>query len=287
MSVVEFPTPIRRRRDYLKAPISRSPVKDALGELKAMSFLLGNANRVSLPSSSIHRWKMGEGSGTTTTDSIGSADGTLNGNTSWISSADYQEGNALDGDGNGDYVDTGTLGSFGSNLNTDFAVSFTIDSFDVSSIAATDDWILGVFNTGSSGNIRFEVPLNIDTVGDISLTLQDASGTTYSLRTDSGHVGDNSLHRVLINKVANSGGGGVEFYVADKNDTSYTQVNSSEESGGNTLGSTEDFTDNVYLLNANGLSRATDATIDDVIIYDDSLSASERSDDLSLQPAFG
>lgn len=41
MTVTRTPTPFRRRREYLRSPIGRSPVRDALGGLRA-SFLLSS-----------------------------------------------------------------------------------------------------------------------------------------------------------------------------------------------------------------------------------------------------
>jgi hypothetical protein len=238
-----------------------------------------------IPDSAIHRWKLDDVGTGTATDSIGGADGSVSG-VSNISSADYQGGSAGDGDGSNDEISTGTLGTFGSSLNTDFAIAFTIDNFDVSSTGLTSGYCMGVFNTGSSGNINFEVRLNEDSVGDIELKWRDADNNTNAVQTNSGHVGDNNQHRVLINKVANTGTQLAEFYIADKNDASYTNVNASTLDDNN-ANNFEDFTDNFGLFYSNGLGRHTDATLDEVIIYDDSLTSSERDNDLDLQPAFG
>jgi hypothetical protein len=235
-----------------------------------------------IPSSAIHRWKLdGVGTGTAT-DSIGSADGTVSGVSS-ISSADYQGGAAGDGDGTDDEIPTTTLGSFGGNHGSGIAIAFTIDNFSRSSTTATDDWLMGVFGTGASGNTDFQISLNQSNVGDIQWRTADSNSDSWKFSTDSGHIADGNLHRILINSEPNAIS---DIYVADKNDSSYTQVSTSVGTNQSPF-SWEDFTDDWALFNATGLSRHTNCVLDDVILYSDTLNSSGRSNDLSLQPSFG
>jgi len=210
----------------------------------------------------------------TATDSIGSANGTVNGVSSV--SGTYQGGSAGDGDGTDDYIDVGTLGSFGSNLDTDFAISFTVDDLTTSNRVAA----LGGVNiiNGEGGPL---VELNEPSAGGVSLILQDETGDFYITDTSSGgFVDDGAKHRVLLNKTQNSGGGGNDIYIDN------TQVSTTVDLDQG-FSSVSDFTAPLYLFarSTNGTDEFhTPGVLDDVIFYGSSLSSSEISDDYNLQP---
>ena len=242
-----------------------------------------------IPDSAIYRWKLDDVASGTVTDSIGSADGTVNGVSSV--SGDYQGGSAGDGDGTDDHILTGTLGDFGSNITTDFALAFTVDNFDEGT-DTTDDYAMGLISTGQSGNTRFELLFSTDNKGDVLLILTDASENSYQVATDSGgHIDGNNQVRVLVNKVENSGDDGIEIYVAAKGDTSYTEVASSVRADiDDGLSDGEDFTHDFALFASNDAGtprRHANTTFDDIIIYADSLDSTQRQADLDEQPAFG
>jgi len=69
-----------------------------------VSFILVLSMAISASAELIGRWKLDEGSGTTTADSAGNNDGTLYGDTTWVEG--ILDG-ALSFDGDGDYVDCG------------------------------------------------------------------------------------------------------------------------------------------------------------------------------------
>jgi len=239
----------------------------------------------SIPDSAIHRWKLDDVSSGTVTDSIGGQNGSVSGVSS-VSNSDFQGGAAGDSDGSNDFISTGTLGSFGSNIDTDFTWAFTVDNHTGSSGQSP----LGIIDTGTSGEVRCSVKFSRSVAGDIRFVLADTNGDTFAHVTDAGgHVDDGNLHRVLIEKRANSGSAGFDFYIADKGDASYTQISSSVEFDQG-FDSVEDFTDDFTLFAERSGSSATshiDITLDDVIIYNDSLTSSQRNDDLSIQPSFG
>jgi hypothetical protein len=222
-----------------------------------------------VPSSAIHRWKLDDVATGTATDSIGSADGTVNGVASV--SGTYQGGSAGDGDGSNDYIDVGTLGSFGSNRSTDFAVGITIDDY-----------------TGSGGDI-FDVNdidgniIQVATIngGGLRLSLRGESGSLLRVDTsNSSLIDDGNKHRILWNKTANSASG-FNVYV-DNSQVSLTTL--SDDSGF----SPGDFDLDIPLFaSANPVdpnSGNLDAVLDDWIIYGNSLSSSERADDYNIQP---
>jgi hypothetical protein len=226
-----------------------------------------------VPSSAIHRWKLDDVATGTATDSIGSADGTVNGVASV--SGTYQGGSAGDGDGSNDYIDVGTLGSFGSNRDTDFAIAVTVDELQ----STSGSTILGV-NDVNDEIVGMSTGFNNS--GGVQVSVRDSNSNLIRTRTSSGgHIDDNAKHRIVYNKTANNASG-LNIYV-DKTSLSTTAV--SDDSGF----SPGDFVDALYLFanHSGGTNSADfnfDGVADDVIIYNDSLSSSERADDYNIQP---
>jgi hypothetical protein len=235
-----------------------------------------------IPDSAIHRWILDTVGDGTAEDSIGSADGSVTGVSS-VSSADYQDGAAGEGDGSDDNIQTSTLGSFGSDMDTDFAIAFSIDNYGGAASA------FGIRLTGASGNMGCNVELSQANSGDIQLDLADTDGDTFRERTSNGgYIDDNNLHRVLLNKTGNTVGD-IQVFIADAGDGSYSAVSMTNEfqQGFDTV---EDFTDDFTLfatMDDGSINRFVPAVFDDIILYDNSLSSAERDSDLSAQPAFG
>lgn len=219
-----------------------------------------------IPDSAIHRWKYSEGSGTTTADSIGTADGTINGAT-WVSGT-WQGGNALSFDVTDDYVDVGPLGTFGSNLTTDHAIAFTVED-----TSHTDfDTFLGVVDGAQ------ELQIDGRDDGRIRWTLIDQDRDALRVK-GSTPVDDGTKHRVVCNKTANSASG-MTVYVDTAAD-SMTQVFDGA------YDSTADFSVAFTWGSVNNNGSPQDfvgATMDDPIIYSSSLSSSEIQDDYNVQP---
>jgi len=224
-----------------------------------------------IPSSAIHHWKIDEGSGTTVADSVGSADGTINGAT-WDTGT-YVGGAYLDFDGSNDDVDTTTLGNFGSNMFSEFAVALTFKTTQNE----------GVFlSAGTQFNSYFAVHIgsanltgNID--GSIGFFLADDSGNQSRAGTDS-TFNDGTNHRVVVQKASNGNANDFEFFV-DTNSESFTvQGNDISSDNFSNLGANLKFGDR-----GDDNSRY-DGLLDDVIITDSKLSSSEIQDDFDRQP---
>lgn len=212
----------------------------------------------------VHRWYLSEASGPFA-DSIGTADGTNNGTTQVTGS--YVDGAAREGNGTSDEITTSTWGSFGSNLDTNFAIAFTIDGH-----TGTAGVVLGTRNS----NLRFRVFVSSATAasdsGSIRTDLSDMNGNALRIATDSGHVDDGNPHRVVINKVANTGGSAIEFWV---DGTEITNTTTESDDGFSTVGN---FNNPVTLFanNSQGTRETYLAAIeDDVCVFGDSLTSTE------------
>ena len=81
------------------------------------------------------RWKMNSGSGNTINESLNGYDGEING-PSWVE-GNWKGGYAIQADGQDDYIDIGTLGSWGSSLDTNYATAYTIKTSDTGAVWST------------------------------------------------------------------------------------------------------------------------------------------------------
>lgn len=226
---------------------------------------------ISIPNSAIHRWKYDEGSGSTVADNIGSADGAITGAT-WESGT-YIGSNALSSDGQDDYVNTSSLGSFGSSLGSGWAIAFTFESTSMDA-----EFILGRNNGGGQTRMVVHSGSWSSSQGSLGLTLQDDNGNTDVATTNS-TFNDGSKHRLVIN-VPDSSASNFEFYV--DNSSKATTVQSSEGAS-----SFSDFSGPVYIHVENdsgSLNNPHKGKLDDVIIFDSTLSSQEIQDDYDRQP---
>jgi len=229
-----------------------------------------------VPSSAIHRWKLDDVGTGTATDSIGSADGTVNGVSSV--SGTYQGGSAGDGDGTDDYISTTKLGDFGSTEVADtFSVAYTIDNLTTTN----QIFICGVDNIDSPGdNTVFTCPINRISSNVPEISIRGANDPGHFLRVQGNTtINDGDKHRVAITKSGDNGSD-INIYVDDSQDStnvSFDNLNSN----------TSDFNTPFYIF-ARNLGGADDShvpgVIDDLILYDEALTSSEVSDDYNIQP---
>jgi hypothetical protein len=211
----------------------------------------------------IHRWKLDDVNGTVT-DSVGSADGTNNGVTAV--NGTYIGGGAGEGDGSSDFIQTTTLGNFGSNADNDFAMAFSVDDHTAGGLQA----VMGANNDGSFGDMSVVAQVGRDTAGDIELFLNDDSDNNLLVNTSSGHVADGNEHRVVINKKGNSASD-IEIYVDQTQRSLTTNI---DDGFTNAVNFTVDFT--LFCRNSGGTKQKFfDGVLDDLCIFDDSLTQSE------------
>lgn len=115
-------------------------------------------------------YKMDEGSGNIV-DAHGSNDGTAVGNPTYGQTGIIIDAIDFDGD---DYFNVGTMGSFGSNLEAGFSISFWIKT-----TSEANTFAFGTFNTGNVLVIDVRLNQNHDLgteIGGLALVLRDDDG---------------------------------------------------------------------------------------------------------------
>jgi hypothetical protein len=223
-----------------------------------------------IPDSAIHQWKLDEGSGSTGADSIGTADGTVNGPT-WVSGT-YKGGYALSGDGTDDIFDVGSLGTFGSSMGSDFSLILTVES------SSFGNRIMEL-RYGGNNNARWD--LHAESDGSLGFILTDDGDNMLDVET-SNSFDDGSKHRVVYNKTANSASG-LEIWVDGTNEN--VNVGSDQNYGSGAL---PDFDKAVQFFATHGWDDSTfnhfQGTLDNIILCDDSLTSTEIQNDYDRQP---
>jgi len=225
----------------------------------------------------IHAWRFDEGSGSTATDSVGIADATLQGDTSfmWVSDKQYVGDYAIQGDGANDYVDVGTLGTFGGNLDTNWTLLLTFKTTDGGSQKSLMGEIHGVAP-------QIFDPLRVNTDGSLEMLIRDGADNDINVRTSSTGYNDGNPHRVAVRRDTSVGSGAdsIDYFVdgaklstlisKDQNVSSFSNfVNPLTYLARNNRGSPEWY---------------VDATIDFPKIADDALTDSEIQSDYNDQP---
>jgi hypothetical protein len=212
-----------------------------------------------------HRWTYDEGSGTAIADSIGSANGSING-ASWVT-GDWAGNTALDGDGSNDDVETTTLGTFGSEIDQDFAIALSVQ---------TSNSTEGRFGSVDADGIhRVIFYLSRGGNGEFGLGVTDEGDNTLRIISDGVNIADGNKHRLVANKVGNSGTSGVKLYMDGTEITSKTA--DADQGFGN--GSLDNFENPFYHFQENGgfSSSYYEGRKDDICIFDDSLTDSEAT----------
>jgi len=214
----------------------------------------------------IHRWYLSEDS-PPFVDQFGSADSTSVTGTTQVT-GDWVDGAARQGDATDDVIETTTLGSFGSSMDTNFAVAFSTTS-------ATANAIISAINSGGNGNQALNIATND--------SFQGSTGTlTFAIRPDGTEGGDfdciegstdlttGGPYRVVCNKTGNTAAD-LEIWVNQVNDTATINQD---------LGGTGyvDFDVNIpfFARNASGtIDQHFGGVIDDICFFGDSLTQSE------------
>jgi len=220
-----------------------------------------------IPSSVVHHWKFDEGSGSTAGDSIGSADGAINGPT-WVS-GNYLGGYALDGDGTDDYVTVGTLGSYGSEMTNGFTWAFTVETSGTGKMIGTtinkQPTFTGFTNDwdpdNNSGRVQFS----------------GSATNGVSTRQTQNNYNDGNKHRVVITTDGVTVGN-LEIYVDSTLDV-YTPRDEGDFSFA-------DFGSDVHFFESTDPSarEPIDAVLDDIQFADSKWSSSEIQADYNRQP---
>lgn len=229
-----------------------------------------------IPDSAIHRWTLEEDS-STFEDSIGSDDATDSGTTRVTDT--WYGGAARDSGGTG-HIESTTWGTFGSSMDSDFAVALTIQSTNI----ALEDRFLGVVNDNTTTvfTVEYAETSASSTVEGMRLFLRDSDGNTYRVGSDVQPT-DGTKHRVVINKTANTGDG---VTVYDDTTAASNHVVGVDE--GFTNPGDFDYPVSIFGWNNRGsVLDIPDSVIDDVVIYGSSLTSDEIQQDYDAQPWTG
>ena len=224
--------------------------------------------RVGIPDSAVYRWVLDSVGDGTAEDSVGTADGTVNGVTStsgtWVGDA------AGDGDGTGDYIATTAVPDFASVTDTNVAIAFTVQT-------TATGYLLGSEETNGDAVV---VRTGVRTAGgDINILFRDPAGDAIEVYAGSGLVDDGNPHRVVINKTSNSPSG--LNIIIDDSARSTTTQDDQPYSG------TGPLTHALYIFarKFNGSPDGyADAILNDVILFNDSLTSQQITDDYQRQP---
>lgn len=180
-------------------------------------------------------------------------------------------GKALDFDGSNDYVDIGTMGTFGSELGSK---TITIESWvkiPLGTIAAIA--VLGTINIGD--NTLLHLKINVDSaegalVGGLNVAIRDEDDNLLrgGKNNDTGIV-DGTWHHLVV--VINSSGVTINFYLdSSLLTTDYDSQNTPDNTAN------FDFPMTIGARNIRGvISDLFDGVIDEVAIYNRALTASE------------
>ena len=213
-----------------------------------------------IPDSGVHQWPFDEGSGTTLTDAIGNDDGTLNGG-AWTSGT-YEGGEAIDFDGTGDYADFPAISAMDSS-NAPYTIAITIDGFS--------NW-----GAGGEGEVFLNFVSSADSNNRFILRAIDGQLTTWGRQTGGEDaIGWDSPPNDQKLRIAVTVGSDYEVGALF--------VNSDEKTDAGTAGGSDTTVGLNMARRLEGDSYA-DVIIDNPIVYDSLLSASEIETDYDSQP---
>lgn len=216
--------------------------------------------------SPIHWWPITEGSGTTLMDERGTDNGTINGLT-WVSDS-WIGSYALEGTGTGGYVNTGTV-----DVSGQFAVCWTmVHQFTGGSVGTRQDPISGGWDAVNN-IVPWQVIFRADTNELYADSWDGTNVTAPSVSMPVSNLpGPGVKHRVVLQY----NGTDWQFWVNG------TLAASNAGGYGAVAGNTSRY---LFAIDDNGTpNNFFDGQIDDVVIYNRSLTTQEVTDDYARQP---
>lgn len=229
-----------------------------------------------IPDSVIHRWPIDEGSGTTVIDTVGNADGTINGPT-WVTDT-YLGGAALDADGTDDFVETTTLGDWASaHLSTSAGLAFTFET--------TSSGGMFIGTERSDGDNRIRVANGEFGVGsgNVNFYIQDDTGTEAAIATDIGGLNDGGRYRIYWVK---DGTNVTDWQIWVGDGTGVSQVATQTPRTG-TADTWQKFADPItfFAMNSSGNKQNFQSGVmDSVLVFDAAPTQSVIEQDYNNQP---
>lgn len=183
-----------------------------------MSFLLSSGVLSAIPDSVRNQYLPSDFTTSNWPDSEGASDITPNNGLSFDANA-FGGAGGVTGDGADDYGLADTMGSFGSSMDTDFAISIPINTTD------TDSLIHGVANSGDATYLQTSIGWPFSwpgTAGTVRFAIRDVDSNSIIVYTDTDY-NDGVNHHIIINKTANSAAG-VDIYVDDMTSAASTTI---------------------------------------------------------------
>jgi hypothetical protein len=207
-----------------------------------------------------HRWLLSEESGPFE-DVVGNDDATNQG--AQRVQGSYVGGSARKGDGSSQYIETSKWGNFGSNMDTDFAIAFTLKANSTGNI-------LGTYG----GDNPADLYINVYNDGDLGFYIRDSNYNAERVITDGANVMDLEKRRIVMNKKGNDASN-MEIWI---NGVKQNVV--IERSQGFASASVNNFDYPVAILGKTNdgdgsVGAHINATIDDVSVFKEDLSEQE------------
>ncbi|HKJ94914.1 MAG TPA: LamG domain-containing protein [Gammaproteobacteria bacterium] len=138
-------------------------------------------------------WRLDEGTGTTAADETGSHDGTYNGSPTLAGAPLIQTGQAVTFDGTDDYVDVGTLGLFGSSMDSGFAFACWLSWSHTDSQRFAGQ--VNVYNSGIITLLGVNYDVNLgNSPGQVLFYLRDANDNVVKVASARTDLNDGNPH---------------------------------------------------------------------------------------------
>jgi len=201
-------------------------------------------------------------------EAIAGADMSMTGNPTYQADVLSSSGDAVRGDGVDDHGQTSTMGSFGSDMDTNFAIAVGFSTTSTGRCATVNDsgTICGFGNDAIGGSSN----------GTFTVLFRDEGDNRISAETTSA-VDDGGDHVFIINKTGNNAGD-IAIYDSPTNDVSVAGVNESFTNPANF-----NFPFTYFAQNAFGsIGNYWNVDLGQIIWFNDSLTQSERSDVFGL-----
>ena len=206
------------------------------------------------------RWVLDDVNGSVS-ELVEGDDGTNNGVTSV--SGDWVGGSAGEGDGVDDHILTSTLGDFGSNLDTGWAVALSIEM--------TDSGAMVTGSRGGPSDQRWEITIDRFTDDELDILIDDQDGLRRRVNSTDLNISTGEKYRLVLNHPAGNDAENIEMW------SNQTELSTNIQNNGNGT----NFGDFAYDIPLFGLDdggsiiEQLPAILDDVCFYEDSLTQSE------------
>jgi len=232
-----------------------------------------------IPDSQIHHYNPDNFTTSNWPDDVGTSDIATISGLSFDSSAFGSSGGVVAEAANSDHGLSDTMEDFGSNRDSDFAISVPFNTSDDGKM------LLGHDESGAAARtieLGIGVSFHGASSGELGFRLRDSNGNTLTAATNGNTFNNGNDNHLILNKTSNSAGG-LEFYVDDM--TTNLGSNDTDTGFGNATVQDLDGAMGYFCRSQSGSpSFEISATMGNVRWFDNSLSQSERESVNSALP---